>query len=92
MAGSVKRCLRKVLGKAKLSIGELEVVLLEVENTINSRPLVVDFEELGKEPLTPSHLLHGRRLLCISSGFEYEDDANHDKLSKRFVYLSAYQA
>ena len=88
MVGSVKRCLRKVLRKAKLSFVELEVVLLEVENTINSRPLAVDFEELGKEPLTPSHLLYGRRLACMSSGFEYKADTNHDKLSKRFVYLS----
>ena len=63
---------RKILGNAKLSFSDLEVVLLEVENTINSRPLTVDFEDLGKEALTPSHLLHGRRLSCMSSGVEYK--------------------
>ena len=88
IVGSVKHCLRKVLGNTRLSFGELEVVLLEFENTINSHSLAVDFEELGKEPFTPSQLLHERRLLCMSSGFEYKDDANHDKLSKHFVYLS----
>ena len=89
MVGSVKRCLKKVLGSAKLSFIELEVVLFEVENTLNSRPLTYNHEELGEEPLTPSHLLHGRRLSHLSSGVYFESDfENHDKLSKRFSYLT----
>ena len=89
MVGSVQRCLRKFLGNAKLLFNELEVVLAEIESTLNSRPLTIDFEEIGKEPLTPSQLLHGRKLSCMPTGIEYEDDINQDRLSKRFGYLSA---
>ena len=89
LVGSVKRCLRKVLGNAKLSFLELEVVLFEVENTLNSRPLTYIYEDLSEEPLTPSHFLHGRRLSHLSSNVYFEPDfANHDKLSKRFSYLT----
>ncbi len=55
---------------------------------MNSRPLTYNQEEL-EEPLTPSHLLHGRRLSHLSSGVYFESDfENHDKLSKRFSYLT----
>ena len=86
MVGSVKRCLSKVLGNAKLSFNELEVVLVEIESTVNSRPLTIDFEET---PLTPSYLLHGRKLSCMPTGIEYGNDINQDRLSKRFHYLRA---
>ena len=36
---SVKRCLRKTIGKAKLTLDELTTALVEVEAVINSRPL-----------------------------------------------------
>ena len=59
----VKRCLRKVLGNAKLSYEELESVLIETEGVLNSRPLTYVYDELTETPLTPSHLVIGRRLL-----------------------------
>ena len=59
----VKRCLKKVLGNAKLSYEELESVLIETEGVLNSRPLTYVYEELSEDPLTPSHLVTGRRLL-----------------------------
>ena len=62
---SVKKCLRKVVGKARLSYDELITILVEVEATLNSRPISYlsseDFEEL----LTPSHLLIGRRVVTL---------------------------
>ena len=39
LVGMVKRCLRKVLGNAKLNLDELSTVILEIECTLNSRPL-----------------------------------------------------
>ena len=53
MVGGVKRCLRKVLGNARLTMDELLTVLLEVEATLNCRPLTYEYEELGGEMLTP---------------------------------------
>ena len=89
MVGSVKRCLRKVLGNARLTYDELSTVLTEVENTLNSRPLTYLYDELG-EALTPSHLLHGRRPPALSEDIEpeLELDETGDKLSKRFLYLT----
>ena len=65
MAGTVKRCLRKVIMKAKLNEDELRTILLEIENTVNSPPLTYVYEELDSEPLTPSHLIYGRRLQSL---------------------------
>ena len=59
----VKRCLKKVLGNAKLSYEELESALIETEGVLNSRPLTYVYNELSEAPLTPSHLVIGRRLL-----------------------------
>ena len=49
MVRSVKRCLRKVLGNAKLTADELTTVLVEIESTLNARPLTDDYEELERE-------------------------------------------
>jgi hypothetical protein len=60
MVGKVKRCLRKVLGNAKLTYDELLTTLVEIEGTLNSRPLIYAYDEVGVEVLTPSHLIFGR--------------------------------
>lgn len=60
----VKRCLKKVLSNARLTYEELLTILIQIEGVLNSRPLTyVDHE--GEEPLTPSHLVIGRRILSI---------------------------
>ena len=89
MVGCVKRCLRKVLGNARLTRDELTTVFTEVESTLNSRPLTYLYDELG-EVLTPSHLLYGHRLSHLSEGINPEIDANDDvdNLSRRFLYLT----
>ena len=59
---SVKRCLKKMLGLARLTYDELLTALVEVELVLNSRPLTVVSTEDLEEPLTPSHLIVGHRL------------------------------
>ena len=64
MIGTVKRCLKKVLGNAKLNYEELVTVLTEIECTLNTRPLTYQYDDLV-EALTPSHLLYGRKLSSL---------------------------
>jgi len=65
MIKSMKRCLKKTLGNASITYEELSTVLIEVEAVLNSRPLsYVSCDDL-EEPLTPSHLIYGRRILSL---------------------------
>ena len=91
MVGQVKRCLRKVIGNAKLSFDELNTVLSEIENTLNCRPLTYDYDEPGVEVLTPSHLIFGRRISSLSAGIDQRmknDEDEDSPLSKRYLYLT----
>jgi len=92
MVRSVKRCLKKVLGNARISLDELNTVLAEVECILNSRPLSYMSDEADGEVLTPSHLLVGHRLLTLPTGVEtnlkLDESDNEYVLSKRFLYLT----
>lgn len=90
LVGSVKSCLKKVIGNASLLIDELDTVLLEVEGVLNSRPLTYIYDEISYEPLTPNHLIYGRRLCQLASNLEFNDDLineNATSHTKRFWYL-----
>ena len=85
---SVKRCLRKVLGNSRLTYDELYTVLIEIQATLNSRPLTYQYET--DEVLTPSHLIFGYRLSPFSFGINPDvDDSEVDQttLSRRFLFL-----
>jgi len=60
---STKSCLRKVLGKRALTCSELSTLLVEIEATINSRPLTFVGDHNYPQPLSPSHFLLNRRHL-----------------------------
>ncbi|GFX39187.1 integrase catalytic domain-containing protein [Trichonephila clavipes] len=60
---TVKLALRKIVGRATLFRDELETLLIEIEGVLNSRPLTYIFSEFNEpEPLTPSHMILGRRV------------------------------
>ena len=63
---SVKLSLKKCLCNARLNYDELSTILVEVEAVLNSRPLTYVYDEF-EEPLTPSHLVIGRRLSSMPS-------------------------
>jgi hypothetical protein len=86
--GCVKACLKKVLGNAKLTFDELLTVVIEVEGTLNSRPLTYTYEELDEDVLTPSHLIHGRRLKSMPDENIEEAVENETNCSKRFRHLT----
>ena len=60
-----KRFLKKTLGKACLTYEELLTVLTDVECVLNSSPLTNLYPDDLEKPLTPSHLISGRRLLSL---------------------------
>ena len=70
----IKSCLKKNVSRSKLSYDELQTVIAEIESVLNSRPLTYLYSEL-EEPLTPTHLIVGRRLLSLP---EYRDDEDID--------------
>lgn len=52
VVGSVKRCLKKVVGNAQLTFDELLTAIVEVEATLNARPLTYVATDDVQELLT----------------------------------------
>ena len=88
MIRSLKRCLKKVLRNARLTYGELLTVITEIELVLNSRPLTyLHFDDV-EEPLTPSHLVVGRRLMTIPEDCAIkEEESDIELLTRRQRYL-----
>jgi hypothetical protein len=82
---SVKRCLKKVVGRAFLTFEELRTVLVEIEGTLNNRPLtfVYDDERGMSYPLTPSSLLYGRSIATTGNDGHYEIVSTNQSLTRR---------
>ena len=96
MVKSTKRCLRKMVGRANLSHDELLTAVVEIEAVINSRPLSYISSTDYEEPLTPSHLVVGRRLLNLPDYLGHvcdpgdEDfEVNTSQLTKRVKHLAS---
>ena len=75
MVKSTKRCLKRTIGQAKLTYNELSTVVTEVKMIINCRPLSYVLTEDLEEPLTPSHLFIGHRLLSLPE-FTIQENPN----------------
>lgn len=88
---TVKRCLRKILGKSKLNYEELLTVIVEIEGVLNSRPLCYVYDDPSDEIITPSHLMIGRRILssCYSDVDPENVDFSVKAISKRSKYISS---
>ena len=89
---NTKRCLRKTLRNAKLNYDELHTVLVEVEGTLNSRPLTYVSSDDPEEPLTPSHLMYGRRILSLPEVIgnrqaSLDHTVSSEDLPRRWKYL-----
>ena len=92
MVQTTKRCLRKTIGRAHLTYDELLTSLTEVEMTLNSRPISYVSADDLEEALTPSHLLHGCRILSLPGPIRDVDesdagDQGSPDLSKRLKHL-----
>ena len=93
LIGLTKTCLKKVLGRAHVTLATLETMVVEIEAVLNDRPLTYlsdDIQDL--QPLTPSHLLYGRRITRVPheqvSDVQDGDYGNTSDVSKRARVLA----
>ena len=64
--GLTKSALKKTLGRAHVSLIVLETLVTEIGAVLNDRSLTYTPSELEEmEPLTPAHLLYGRRVTLL---------------------------
>ena len=97
MIKSAKRCLKKAIGRASLTLEELMTLVAEVEAVLNSRPLSYLSSDDQEEPLTPSHLVTGNRILSlpdpsIRDGEDPSYEPTHESLSRRMKALCEIKA
>ena len=66
LIGLSKRAIKKTLGRAFITLTELQTPAVEVEAILNDRPITyVSGDVVDEEPLTPSHRLYGRRITLL---------------------------
>ena len=90
LIGMTKQTVKKTLGRAFITLPQLETIVVEIEAMLNDRPLTyVSLDISDLEPLTPSHLLYGRRIQStphpLDDPEEIEDPtyANADGMRKQ---------
>ena len=87
----MKTCLKKVIGRARLTYDELLTVIVECETIINSRRLTFVYSDDLEEPLTPEHLLHGRRILSLPEVTDVTvQELNRENMTRRAKYFQEY--
>ena len=77
----------KVVRRAKFSYDEMYTAIAEIEAIVNSRSLAYLHPDDLEQPLTPSHLLVGRRLLSLPDHLTYlepEDDEDFELAMEAF--------
>ena len=70
-----KSSLKKVLGRTFTTLSTLQTVIVEIEGILNDRPLTYISSDIkDPEPLTPAHLLYGRRIVPLPYHRVEEDE------------------
>ena len=80
LIGLTTNTLKKVLGRALITLSDLQTIIVEIEGILNDRPLTCIFAISAdiddEEALTPSHLLNGRRITLLPRENVNEEDIN----------------
>lgn len=82
----MERRLRKVLGDARLP--RRFVYHVNRSGRDLELPSTYEFDEVGKEVLTPSHLIFRRRIKTIPVVGIVEGEEDESRYTQRFTYLS----
>ena len=86
LVGIMKKSLSKVIGRGWLTYEELEEVLLDVECSMNNRPLCYPEEDMEYEVLTPNLLLRGRPAVMLEEDLGLLDEVDQCT-TKRLRYV-----
>ena len=88
LIGVTKTSIKKVLGRSYVDYHTLSTVITEIEAVINDRPLTyISNTQSDLQPLTPSHLVSGRRITVLSHSRDVDLDPQNiitrENISKR---------
>ena len=85
---SIIRCLKKTIGQTTLTYEELRTAVIEIESTLNNRPLtyICGDEDGSSCCLTPANLIYGNRLSSIPNERQYDITSTSQCLTKRARY------
>ncbi|CAB4039363.1 Hypothetical predicted protein, partial [Paramuricea clavata] len=84
---SVKHCLKKVVGRAFLSIGEMRASLIVIEETLNNRPLTHVYDVRGYFISIDAFFTNcGRTIATAASDKQYEIISANQALTRREKY------
>ena len=81
--GLVKQCLYKTTGRANLSEKEFEEIVLDIEVTLNNRPLMHVEKDIQMPLLTPNTLQYGQPLLVPEE--DLDEDVPKMKRQQRYI-------
>ena len=75
LIGLTKSSLKKVLGRTFAKLSTIQTIIIEIEGILNDRPLTyISSDVKDPEPLTPAHLLYGRRIISLPYHNVEEDE------------------
>ena len=87
MVRSTKPCLKKSMQRSCFTYEETLTMLCEIECVINNRPLTHLYEDPRDSPLTPNHLLYGRKLNHEVKNLSDMPVERKTSITKRVSYL-----
>ena len=77
LIGMTKNVMKKVLGRSFISFEALQTLAVEIEAVLNDRPLTYLSADVNDpDPLTPSHLLYGRRIVSLPHAIVEDGEIN----------------